>query len=197
MSAVTRRTDGPGEPEEPLQPAGAFAGLTVLVSVEDEGWLAEGLGDLETLVQRCIVAAAARAEIDADVETELGATFTGNAEVQVLNAEWRGKDKPTNVLSFPMLDLMPGDRPGPMLGDIVLARETVAAEALAEGKSFHDHLCHLIVHGFMHCLGFDHIDPEDAEEMEQLEILILGDLAISDPYAAAGLAADGTDEATG
>jgi len=165
--------------------------------VEDEGWLAEGLGDLETLVQRCIVAAAARAEIDADVETELGATFTGNAEVQVLNAEWRGKDKPTNVLSFPMLDLMPGDRPGPMLGDIVLARETVEAEALAEGKSFHDHLCHLIVHGFMHCLGFDHIDPEDAEEMEQLEILILGDLAISDPYAAAGLAADGTDEATG
>ena len=188
MTAVPRSSDAEDAP--------AFAGLTVALSVEDEAWLALGLGDLAPLVLTCIRAAARVAEIPEDSVTELGATFTGDAEVQALNAEWRGKDKPTNVLSFPMLDLVPGDRPGPMLGDIVLARQTVVAEALAEGKSLHDHLCHLIVHGFMHCLGFDHVDPEDADEMEGLEIDILSDLGIADPYAAAGMPIDETERVT-
>jgi probable rRNA maturation factor len=171
----------------------AFDGLTAIVSVEDEAWHGAGLGDLDALVLRCIRAAARVVEIPVDSVSELSATFADNAAVQALNGEWRGKDKPTNVLSFPMLDLVPGDRPGPMLGDVILARETVAAEAVAEGKSLHDHLCHLIVHGFMHCLGFDHVDPEDADEMEGLEIDILSDLGIADPYAAAGTPMDDTE----
>ena len=124
MTAVPRST--------PSDVAPAFEGLTVALSVEDEAWLTLGFGDLDALALTCIRAAARVAEIPDDSVTELGVTFTSDAEVKALNAEWRGKVKPTNVLSFPMLELVPGDRPGAMLGDIIFARQTVIAEALAE-----------------------------------------------------------------
>ena len=98
-------------------------------------------------------------------------------------AEWRDKDKATNVLSFPAFPLEPGGMPGPMLGDIVIARETVEREALELEKSFEDHLTHLLVHGFLHLFGYDHMDEEEAEEMESLETRILAVLGLSDPYA--------------
>lgn len=114
---------------------------------------------------------------------EVSLVFTNDAEIKEINAEWRGKDKPTNVLSFPAFPLEPGGMPGPMLGDIVVARETVEREAVDLDKSFSDHLTHLLVHGFLHLFGYDHMEKDEAEEMEALETRILAVLGLSDPYA--------------
>jgi probable rRNA maturation factor len=154
--------------------------VTIDVGVEAGGWPA---GDaLEALAGEAVEAALARLGLG-DVESELSILFTDDAAMRKLNAEWRGKDKPTNVLSFPAFDLAPGDNPGPMLGDIVVAFETVAKESELERKSFDDHLRHLIVHGFLHLLGYDHENDTDAEEMEAAERAILADMGVSDPYS--------------
>ncbi len=116
-------------------------------------------------------------------DTELSLLLTHDAEIADLNAQWRGKDGPTNVLSFPAVPIRPGQAPGPLLGDIVLARQTIAREAAIEAKSVDAHLTHLIVHGILHLLGYDHVQDNDAETMEQLERAILADLGIDDPYA--------------
>jgi len=103
-----------------------------------------------------------------------------DAEQQVLNREWRNMDKPTNVLSFPQIEpfgLVLG-----ILGDITLARETLEREAAEQGVSFTDHFTHLVVHGFLHILGYDHIEEQDALVMEGLETQILATLGIADPY---------------
>ena len=97
---------------------------------------------------------------------ELSVRLTSDAEVHALNSEWRGKDKPTNVLSFPAFPIVPGDALPPMLGDIVLAIETISREASLEEKPFEHHLIHLIAHGFLHLLGYDHEIEEEAEVME-------------------------------
>ena len=109
---------------------------------------------------------------------ELSILFTDDAAIQRLNAQYRGKDKPTNVLSFPQAS-------GPLLGDIVLAWETVSREAALAEKLLRAHMAHLIVHGFLHLIGFDHEAEEDAEEMEALERAALRRMGIADPYAAA------------
>lgn len=116
---------------------------------------------------------------------ELSVALADNEVVQGLNRDWRGKDKPTNVLSFPSGD-EESDLPGmPLfLGDIILAYETVAAEAAEQKKEVKDHLAHLLIHGFLHLLGHDHEDEDEAEEMEAMETLILKDLGIADPYRA-------------
>ena len=136
---------------------------------------------------RALVAQAADAvfdEIDQKPQqgAELSLLFTDNAHIQVLNHEWRGMDKPTNVLSFPAFQIAPGDPIPPMLGDIAIAFETVKTEAGLEDKPFDHHLTHLIVHGLLHLLGYDHEDDEEAEIMEALERAILARLAIPDPY---------------
>lgn len=172
-----------------------FAGIDIAVSVEDDGWLDEGLGDLELLLRGCFAAAASRAGLSPDLRTELGATFTDDAAVRRLNAEWRGSDRATNVLSFPLADLAPGEAPGAMLGDLVFARETLLREAAQEGKALRHHLCHLAIHGVLHCLGHDHGGAEEAEAMERLEVLILADLGIPDPYAASEPAAEAEADA--
>ena len=122
-----------------------------------------------------------------DAEAELCVTLADNARVHELNREWRGKDKPTNVLSFALLD---GEEPEEWqsqpiraLGDIILARETVQSEAAEKGITLVSHATHLIMHGILHLLGYDHISESDAEEMERLEIRLLADLGIADPYA--------------
>lgn len=113
---------------------------------------------------------------------ELSLLFTDDATMRTINAEWRDKDKPTNVLSFPAFPLVPGGMPGPMLGDIVLASETIANEAKDLQRSSGDHLAHLLVHGYLHLFGYDHLEAEDAEIMEHHEVRILAALGISDPY---------------
>ncbi|WP_411034626.1 rRNA maturation RNase YbeY [Shinella sp. BYT-45] len=119
---------------------------------------------------------------------EVSLVFTNDAEIRGINAQWRNQDKPTNVLSFPASPLTPGKMPGPMLGDIIFAQETLTREAADLGKSFDDHLTHLMVHGFLHLFGYDHMEDEEAEKMERLETRILAELGLSDPYG------DGPDE---
>ena len=118
---------------------------------------------------------------------ELGIRLTGDEEVRALNAEWRGKDKPTNVLSFPMaeadeLDDDADDGPELMLGDIVLARGVCAAEAADKEISIEAHASHLLVHGTLHLLGYDHHDDDAAADMEAREVRALARLGIADPY---------------
>ena len=108
--------------------------------------------------------------------------FSNDEAVRALNHDWRGRDKATNVLSFASNDGISIDQWSPLLGDIVLARETVAREAVEQDKNFHHHLTHLIVHGTLHLLGFDHQEENQAVTMEQLERDILARLNIDDPY---------------
>lgn len=153
--------------------------VAIGLEVEAGDWGDEGA--LEALAGRAL--AATFAELGtAGGQSELSILFTDDAAIQDLNREWRGKDKPTNVLSFPAFPVEPGDPLPPMLGDIVLAFETVSSEARNEDKPFQDHLTHLLVHGLLHLLGFDHEEEEQAEAMEGLEVRILASLAISDPY---------------
>ena len=141
--------------------------------------------DAEAVIQRAIAAAAG--SVDADVgDAELAVMLTDDPGIRTLNSNWRGIDKPTNVLSFPALQgegaRKPGDAPR-MLGDIAIAYETTRREADAEGKLFEHHLSHLAIHGFLHLIGYDHENDADAEEMEALETEILEQLGIPDPYA--------------
>lgn len=111
---------------------------------------------------------------------EISIVLTGDAEQRQLNRQYRGMDKPTNVLSFPQI--APFGPVAGLLGDIILARETLEREAAEMGISFLDHFTHLVVHGFLHILGYDHIKDDEALVMEGLEIRILAALGVADPY---------------
>ena len=118
---------------------------------------------------------------------ELSVRLTSDEEVHALNAEWRGKDKPTNVLSFPMAEgeeLAEAVEPGPelMLGDIILARGVCSAEATEKGVPLDQHAAHLMVHGTLHLLGYDHMDDDSAADMEAREVRALARMGIGDPY---------------
>jgi probable rRNA maturation factor len=128
--------------------------------------------------------------IDDDATIEIAVRLTSDAEVHVLNKQYRGKDKPTNVLSFPMVqpDLLEtvtqnSDDGEVILGDIVLAYGVCAAEALERQVSVGDHATHLIVHGVLHLLGYDHQGDAEAEAMEEMERAALRDLGLHDPYS--------------
>lgn len=144
--------------------------------------------DWADLAQRAVEAAEAVAPELANPRLSASLLFTSDAEVQTLNREWRGKDKPTNVLSFPMLDrdellALPAAGPPELLGDVSLAHETCAREAAEKGVSLDAHAAHLVVHGMLHLAGLDHeISPADAATMEALEIKALALLGIADPY---------------
>lgn len=149
------------------------------VAINADGWQSEH--SLRMLVDRVLEATLHVLEFD-DVDSELSLVFTDDVNIRTINAKWRHIDKATNVLSFPAFPIQPGQRPGPILGDIVIARETVQREAQEENKSFDDHLSHLIVHGLLHLTGYDHQNDDEAEQMESLERKILASLGISDPY---------------
>ena len=113
-------------------------------------------------------------------DAEMTIRISDAQESQQLNFEYRGKDKPTNVLSFefeapPGIDL-------PLIGDLIICPEIVKKESIEQEKSFHDHFAHMVIHGCLHLLGFDHIDKDEAVEMESLEKQILAGLGIDDPY---------------
>ncbi len=141
--------------------------------------------EADAVIQRAVAAAAEI--VNADIgETEIAVMLTDDAGIRTLNSNWRGIDKPTNVLSFPALPQAssggPDDAPR-MLGDIAIAYQTTRKEADDEQKPFDHHLSHLAVHGFLHLIGYDHEKDDDAEAMETLEQAILAQLGIPDPYA--------------
>ncbi len=148
------------------------------IRIDDEGWQAV-IPDLDAACDRTL--AALFATVDR-APAPLGVLFTDDAAVRALNARYRDQDKPTNVLSFPAdPDTLPPDQKA-FLGDLVLARETVEGEAAMQGKTVAAHTDHLVVHGVLHLLGHDHVDPAAAEVMETLERAILERLGYGDPY---------------
>ena len=153
--------------------------VSIDISVDAGGWPSDR--ELEMLA-RLAVEVTLRVCPDIKGTSELSVVFTDDSTVQKLNAQWRARDKPTNVLSFPAFSFDGKGTLPPMLGDIVLAGETVRREAALEGKPFEHHLSHLVVHGLLHLLGYDHEQETEAEAMEALERRALAALAIPDPY---------------
>src|SRR6185503_16568582 len=155
----------------------------------DEEWDSRSSWDL--LVRRAAEAAIAESAFpqlaSGERPVEISVRLTGDQEVRSLNAEWRGKDKPTNVLSFPMADehdlsaskVVESEL---LLGDIILARGVCETEAGDKGVSVEDHAAHLIIHGTLHLLGYDHHDEDEATDMERREIRALHRLGIANPY---------------
>lgn len=173
--------------------------LTLDVLCEHEGWHGidpDWTGTAHALVVASVAATPWAWLLDHPVAAELALELADDARVRTLNQGWRGQDKPTNVLSFPQIDndaaglLDHLSRPGAipttvLLGDIILAYETIAREARQQGKRMGDHAAHLIVHGTLHVLGYDHLTNSDADAMEALERGILAGFGIADPYEAA------------
>ena len=155
------------------------------LDIDIDGWPD---GNWSDLAERALAAVAEVESALANPRLTASLLFTSDEEVHALNREWRGKDRPTNVLSFPMLereDLLALAPEGPpeMLGDLALAHETCAREAAEKGITLADHAAHLIIHGLLHLAGHDHVDSdEQAEAMEALEIAALAKLGIADPY---------------
>ncbi len=152
--------------------------LAIDLTVDAPAWV-EAVRDAENVVLRA--AQAAYRSAGSGEQAELSLVLADDRRVRDLNKEWRGKDGPTNVLSFPT-----GDEGAPgrarHLGDVILALETVLGEAESFGKPVGHHLAHLTVHGVLHLLGFDHQAPEQAATMERLEARILDGLGVADPY---------------
>jgi probable rRNA maturation factor len=164
--------------------------MTLEIALDvDEEW--DSSRSWERLVRTAAEAAIAESAypdlIDSERPVEVSVTLSGNDQVQALNAKWRGKDKPTNVLSFPMAEerdlrranIIVGEL---LLGDIILARGVCEDEAANKGVSVDQHATHLVIHGTLHLLGYDHEDERDAADMEEREVRALARLGIANPY---------------
>jgi len=161
----------------------SFALPIIEVLVVADCWQSEP--EAEAVIGRAIAAAAELVDAGPG-EAELAVMLTDDAGIRTLNRNWRGIDKPTNVLSFPArppAGARGSDAAPRMLGDIAIAYQTTRREADDEQKPFAHHLSHLAVHGFLHLIGYDHENDQDAETMEALELRILARLGIPDPYA--------------
>lgn len=162
-------------------PTAAFPEADILIAAPC--W--QNVQDAEAVVRRAIAAAANMVALP-EGASEVAIMLTDDDSVRTLNREWRGLDKPTNVLSFPAAwqdDDGPETGAPRMLGDIAIAYQTTLREAESEGKPFANHLSHLAVHGFLHLLGYDHMTDDEAAIMEGLERDILARIGIPDPYA--------------
>jgi probable rRNA maturation factor len=155
-------------------------GLDIDVVHEDGDWIT--VAGADALVR---AAAAALAAELAPIRGEVCVALSSDAQVAELNGSYRGKPTPTNVLSFPAVQLLPVDGEPRFLGDIVLALETMRREAAEQKLALEHHMQHLAVHGILHLLGYDHETDDEAQAMESLEVRILARLGIPDPYAAA------------
>lgn len=150
--------------------------ITTDVEIQDKRWLS-WRASVEADVQATV---AFVLEEQGDKEDyEVSVLLTDDEEIQSLNNQYRGKDKPTNVLSFPQDEVIDGTV---LLGDVVVAYETVLKEAKEQHKSEYDHFRHMLVHSVLHLLGFDHESEDEANEMESLEVSLLARLNISNPY---------------
>lgn len=155
--------------------------------IKGEGW--DALSGPQALAERAARAALAEAGVSAG-GLEIALLLTDDAEIARLNAQFRDKDAPTDVLSWPGFDLRPGDAPpsGPedapeLLGDIALAAQTVARDAQSSRRALADHVAHLVCHGVLHLLGYDHGSEAEAEAMEGVERRALARIGVADPYA--------------
>jgi probable rRNA maturation factor len=157
-------------------PRAARGKLKIDVLIDSGQW--KSAGNIRTLVRRAVGEAASTRSTSG---AELAIVLTDDSAIRQLNRLWRGVDAPTNVLSFPAATRQAKDEPA-HLGDIILAYQTIAREARAEGKPLAHHVAHLAVHGYLHLIGFDHEHDDDAEAMEQTERQILRRLSIPDPY---------------
>lgn len=179
---TTRRTAG-ARARRPKPPS---ARPTIDVSLASKWW-ARALPRIAAICRRAAETAwhmgADRALRRRSAAAEISIVLTGDAAIRKLNATYRGKDKATNVLSFPTMSWVNPAEPGPLiLGDVVVAYATTAREAKDADKSLKDHLSHMVVHGVLHLLGYDHETSSDAKTMERLETKILAALGIADPY---------------
>lgn len=162
--------------------------MSIEVVIEDDRWIG---ADIEPLAERATASVLAHFHLDPEL-CEGSILACDDARIKVLNADFREKDKATNVLSWPAEErATPGERPdlpepdfeGVIeLGDIAISFDTCAREAHEAGKSMADHVTHLIVHGLLHVLGYDHISDTDAEIMEKTEVEILATMGVEDPY---------------
>ena len=151
--------------------------LSIEISRNAEGWPEA----LDARAEEAVREALKQSKAKVTGAAELSVVLTDDAEQRDLNREWRGIDKPTNVLSFPQIE--PFGPVSGLIGDIILARETLVREAEEQSVSFDDHFTHLVVHGFLHLLGYDHLDDAEALVMEGLETQILATLGVADPYS--------------
>jgi len=158
----------------------ATGGPSLDIRMQSRKW--REVEDLRPRILAAIDAALVLAPVKPLAGAELSLLLTDDKRIRIVNRDWRGFDKATNVLSFPAA---PPQRiaSSPVVGDIVIALETVAREAEAEEKSFCDHLSHLVIHGLLHLLGEDHETEAEAQRMEALETAALARLGIADPYA--------------
>jgi probable rRNA maturation factor len=163
---------------------GNAASPPVSVEIAMDSLLWEAVRDVGALIEQAVEAALRVGNIDHREDAELSVVLTDDPGIQALNKAWRLQDKPTNVLSFPAV---PPERmaDSPVLGDVVLAYETVKREAAELGIGIEAHVSHLVVHGTLHLFGYDHMSDADAERMETLEAAVLATLGIADPYAGA------------
>ena len=164
--------------------------MTLDIALDADGdWdSSTGWSDLARAAATAAIAESAFPQLgQGERAVELSIRLTSDAEVHALNSEWRGKDKPTNVLSFPMAeaaDLADANPAGPelMLGDIILARGVCVSEAEEKAIPLDQHAAHLMVHGTLHLLGYDHMDDDSAADMEAREVRALARMGIGDPY---------------
>ncbi|MDD9328954.1 MAG: rRNA maturation RNase YbeY, partial [Bartonella sp.] len=140
--------------------------ISIDITIESAKWNNEKM--LYNITENALVTTLQHLSLN-EITSELSLLFTDDTHMAQINARWRNHNKPTNVLSFPAFPLKAGQNPKLTLGDIVIAQETVMREAEEEKKSFQDHLTHIIIHGILHLLGYDHQTNDEANQMEKLE----------------------------
>ncbi len=154
--------------------------LAIDLCVDDKNW--QAIDGLEHVITTAVKAALSQAQIIGDDAIGLTIVLDNNSRVESLNADWRDKQKPTNILSFPAPKHSRSDTGEAYIGDLILAYGVIYDEANEQRKALATHLCHLIIHGVLHLVGFDHQNDDEAVEMEQLEIKAMAALGLPDPY---------------
>lgn len=163
-----------------------MSGVNIEINCQNDAWQKD-LPEIDAIIKRACINTLNMVEItDYADNIEISVLLTDNEQIQELNNEYRGKDKPTNVLSFPSQKLAAGEyedlEGNVILGDLIFGLEIIKQEAEEQEKTLEHHLSHLVVHGTLHLIGYDHINDTDAQEMENIEIDILEEMGVDNPY---------------